>query len=715
MIITKENIMRKIQDGFFVQAKELIEKYLEKEQYNDDISSMEAIISIYEGDYSLAMKKILTGLEYNIFNSDLYFTMGNVFELTGEYNRAYLCYEKALTLCRVDENRNTIVVAMDNLKKQNEITVNNYSIVMLTYNNLEYTKKCIESIRKYNSKDNFEIIVIDNNSTDGTREWLKKQKDIKSVLNSENRGFPTGCNQGINLAKKQNDIFLLNNDTVLMPNSIFNLRMGLYYKEIVGATGAVSNCVPYYQEILEKFKSYEEYVDYAYRNNITDESRYEERVKLIGFAMFIKRRVLNEVGLLDERFTPGNFEDDDLSLRIILSGHKLMLCKDSYIHHFGSVSFKKNGKEFNKLLKTNSYKFKEKWGFYSEESMNINRDIISLIDEDSSKEMNILQIGCKCGATLLEIKNKFPLCNIVGTEVNYEMAKISSNFFEVLNKSVEREEFSLKTESFDYIILDNVIQSFYNPQEVLARIKKYLNPKGYVLATVPNVMHYSTVQSLINGVWNYSPLVDSNKNNIRQFTKHEIIQLFNLVEFKNILIGNINGYISEETNKFVENLNKISLLDISEDLNVYKYLIKAQNSKSRYDEIIQQCIFLLRRVEFDIDAEASLEELQKLIADSIINEEIIIQLVMKDIIDKVYVLNILSIKCFEKGMFDIILPLLSKAYELDNSNLYTNYNFAYVLYSFGEGKLALQYLNRLECTNEKIDELIESIRGNLGE
>ena len=56
------------------------------------------------------------------------------------------------------------------------------SIIILTFNKLEYTQKCIESIRKYTSKGSYEIIVVDNDSTDVTKEWLNEQEDIKVIF-----------------------------------------------------------------------------------------------------------------------------------------------------------------------------------------------------------------------------------------------------------------------------------------------------------------------------------------------------------------------------------------------------------------------------------------------------------------------------------------------------------------------------------------------------
>ena len=104
------------------------------------------------------------------------------------------------------------------------------SIIILTYNHLEKTKKCIESIKTYTKNEVYEIIVVDNNSNDDTINWLKTQSDITVIYNKENRGFPSGCNQGISEANKSYDILLLNNDTIVTNNWLTNLRKCLYSK-----------------------------------------------------------------------------------------------------------------------------------------------------------------------------------------------------------------------------------------------------------------------------------------------------------------------------------------------------------------------------------------------------------------------------------------------------------------------------------------------------
>lgn len=235
------------------------------------------------------------------------------------------------------------------------------SIIVLTYNKLEYNKLCIESIRQYTVPDSYEIIVIDNHSTDGTVEWLQSQQDIKVILNSENAGFPVGCNQGIKAAKG-NNILLLNNDTIVTPNWLTNLTKCLYSSSDIGAVGAVTNSCSNFQSIPCEYSSVEEMIRFARQVNHSNPELWEERARLVGYCMLIKTEIINEIGLFDEAFSPGNYEDDDYCLRIRKAGYRLVLCRDTFIHHFGSVSFREQANQYNSLLEVNRRKFAAKWG-----------------------------------------------------------------------------------------------------------------------------------------------------------------------------------------------------------------------------------------------------------------------------------------------------------------------------------------------------------------
>lgn len=234
------------------------------------------------------------------------------------------------------------------------------SIIILTYNKLDYNKLCIESIREYTEPGSYEIIVIDNHSTDGTVEWLKGQEDISLILNSENIGFPAGCNQGIKAANGDS-ILLLNNDTIVTPNWLANLKKCLFSSSDIGAVGAVTNSCSNFQSVVCEYSSIKEMIRFAQQFNNSNPELWENRTRLVGFCMLMKTEVVAQIGLLDERFSPGNFEDDDYSLRIRNAGYRLILCWDTFIHHFGSVSFGEQAIQFNNLLEKNKQIFFEKW------------------------------------------------------------------------------------------------------------------------------------------------------------------------------------------------------------------------------------------------------------------------------------------------------------------------------------------------------------------
>lgn len=236
------------------------------------------------------------------------------------------------------------------------------SIIIQTYNSLYNNIICLESIRDYTSSEPYEIIVIDNNSTDGTREWLKQQWDIKCIPNDENKGFSKGYNLGIEHTDKANDILLLDNNVKVTPRWLDNLKVCLYSDNTIGAVSSITNKSTNYQGITPQYKDIDDMISFAFRNNISKPEKWEERSSLQGFCMLIKRDVINKIGVFDEGFTLQDFGCDDFCMRIINEGYKLMLCNDSFVHNLESEPHKKDYKGSLKARIVNKQRFKEKWG-----------------------------------------------------------------------------------------------------------------------------------------------------------------------------------------------------------------------------------------------------------------------------------------------------------------------------------------------------------------
>lgn len=384
----------------YVRLKQLIEQNAWREagrelgqymngEWDDELAVLAATVFSALGDWEGAYTCIAQGLQYNYRNYELYLLLGNYYERKN-CNQAWLCYENALYYCSDEDDRRIIQQHKERVQQDDRWCVHKVSIVILTYNLKDMNMQCIGSIRDTCDPSSYELVVVDNASTDGTLEWLREQKDMTLVSNQENKGFPAGCNQGIKAAEPENDILLLNNDTIVLPNSIFWLRMGLYEEERIGATGSMSNSVINRQRIEAKLAGVEEYITYGTAMNIPMENALEKKTWLVGFAMLLKRKALDEVGLLDERFSPGQNEDVDLCIRLNLAGWQMRLCHNSFIVHYGHGNGR-NSDIWKQTFSVTSEKFREKWGFDMSYYTYSRKELIAMISEPKESRIRVLE------------------------------------------------------------------------------------------------------------------------------------------------------------------------------------------------------------------------------------------------------------------------------------------------------------------------------------
>ena len=409
------------------------------------------------------------------------------------------------------------------------------SIIILTYNNLDKTKDCIESIRKYTDKDSYEIIVVDNNSTDDTKLFLEEQDDIKVIFNESNVGFPMGCNIGIANAEETYDILLLNNDTIVTKNWLSNLKKCLYSDEKIGAVGAVSNNGANLQGVDFTYNDFDEMQNLASKNNISDVKKWEEKVCLIGYCLLIKREVMDQLNGLDEGYTPGYIEDNDLSLNIIKLGYRLMLCHDSFIHHYLGTSFRKDEDKFNKIILKNRDYFEKKWNFNVFAFDITKNNSIFLADSPN----DVLDYNCGIGTSLLRIKYLFPNAKIIGLEKDVFKREIAEHFGTIVK---DLDELNQK---FDTIFIGNALETEEKPLYFIHKLKKYLKEDGVIIGEISNIASLKNIMLLLDNEWYYHNFTKQN-----HFTKKDLQTMFNN-----------EGYKEEVIYPFKENLedkNEIS-------------------------------------------------------------------------------------------------------------------------------------------------------------
>lgn len=234
------------------------------------------------------------------------------------------------------------------------------SIIIPVYNQYSFTMKCLRSIKENTKSENYEIILTDDCSTDETRNIENCVENITVIHNSPNKGFLKNCNYAVERAKGEY-IYLLNNDTQLLPLAIDKLVEILDSDETIGAAGSK---LIYPDGKLQGAGSNISknacIISIGHLENPLDE-KYNEIKEVdycCGASLMIRKELWQMLGGFDEYFAPAYFEETDLCMRIKKQGYKVIYQPLSEVVHYTSQTYSEKGFE---LFKINQKKFKKKW------------------------------------------------------------------------------------------------------------------------------------------------------------------------------------------------------------------------------------------------------------------------------------------------------------------------------------------------------------------
>lgn len=240
------------------------------------------------------------------------------------------------------------------------------SIVVVTIDKLALTRLCLESLRGHTEDPSWEVIVVDNGSTDGTTDYLlrlaRREPRIRLQLNGRNLGFAAATNVGLSMAAGE-VLVLLNNDTIVPPGWLSALCRHLE-RGRVGAVGPVTNRIGNEAQVEAPYRTYGGFLEFAAARARRRAGEAFDIPALTMFCFAMRRDVYARIGALDEGFGIGTLEDDDYSLRLTEAGYALVCADDVFVHHFGQASFGDLVAEgtYDRVLRESRRRFEEKWG-----------------------------------------------------------------------------------------------------------------------------------------------------------------------------------------------------------------------------------------------------------------------------------------------------------------------------------------------------------------
>jgi GT2 family glycosyltransferase len=277
------------------------------------------------------------------------------------------------------------------------------SIVVVTHEGLPFTRLCLQSLL-INTVGDFEVIVVDNGSRDGTAEHLarlvRRDARVRALLDGRNAGFAAACNHGLAVARGEH-LVLLNNDTMLAPGWLEGLIAHLRNPE-VGLVGPVTNRIGNEAEISTDYRTWGQFLDLARRREREHAGEWIEIRTPAMFCLAMRRETYLRLGPLDERYEVGLLEDDDYAERARRAGLQQRCVEHVLVHHFGEASFGRlvSDGRYARILRANRRRYAEKW---KKEWEPYDRRRDPRYERETQRLREVVRAAVPAGATVLVV------------------------------------------------------------------------------------------------------------------------------------------------------------------------------------------------------------------------------------------------------------------------------------------------------------------------
>jgi GT2 family glycosyltransferase/glycosyltransferase involved in cell wall biosynthesis len=240
------------------------------------------------------------------------------------------------------------------------------AIVVLSYDNPEYLRLCLESIWAKTRHSSYDVYVVQNGSDPGIDAYLAREAEARERLHvvrpGSNLGFARANNLAVELAGECEYVVLLNDDVVVTDGWLGTLLRHLE-DDTVGIVGPVTNWTGNEARVDVDYDGIDSMDAFATRHTAAHAGKTFDIASLAMYCVAIRRRLFDSLGRLDERFEVGMFEDDDFARRVRDAGLRVVCAEDVFVHHWGRASFSRMEQDqYDAVFEANRRRFEEKWG-----------------------------------------------------------------------------------------------------------------------------------------------------------------------------------------------------------------------------------------------------------------------------------------------------------------------------------------------------------------
>lgn len=452
----------------------------------------------------------------------------------------------------------------------------NIKVIIIAHNQLELVKKQIDILQAFCQVDTGDIIVVDNFSKDGLDVWLASQ-NINYLLCDEGvESYSNILNTAVNEFSSGEDIFILRPNYIIIQDALNKMQQRLHSDSNIGAvTGTVIPC-----GASEEGKDYISAVEYAQKQTAFS-TRDTIQLGLPAEAVLIKAEMLKKVGVFDNQMILPQSVILDFLLRGIRCGYQYLMCGNAFFYGTGVLQddYDCFANDIDREV------MKKKWNmkYFGVEA---NKSLVSEINSTADEELAVLEIGCDCGANLAAVKNRFPKAKLFGIEINRLAAEIAASVAEVCVGNIENRNFDFKDVKFDYILFGDVLEHLRDPEGTIGYCRNLLKENGRIIASIPNLMHYSVIYELINGNFTYRDTGLLDCTHIHFFTYYEIKDMFQRQNFdvEKVVALSAAQELSQEAESFVDKLVNLSDRANRVMFKAYQYIVIAKDKGETADD-----------------------------------------------------------------------------------------------------------------------------------